>query len=117
MYSRVRFPDCGLLSGRQLAQLRYPQVNDKPATGHKVPGGVAERRYLLALGQQAGDRVVNEVDEGVPAGGSGGGTAKATGSPPSWRTSTTTASMASTLPPTSIPLAGVKKAELDMALG
>src|SRR6516165_214635 len=34
--------DGGLLARWQLAQLWYPQLDDEPAAGRQVPGGVAE---------------------------------------------------------------------------
>ena len=65
-------PHRGLLARRKLAELRDPQLDHEAAAGAEVPGGVAEARHLLALGEQVGDRVVDEVDEGVFPGHDGG---------------------------------------------
>jgi hypothetical protein len=53
--------------GRELAQLRHPELDDEPATGREVASSVAEARDLLGLGEQVGDRVVDEIDERVLA--------------------------------------------------
>ena len=46
-------------------------ITNRPP-GVEVAGGVAEARDLLGLGEQVGDRVVDEVDERVPPRGDGG---------------------------------------------
>jgi hypothetical protein len=54
----------GLLSRWKLAQLRYPEFDDEPTTGSEVSSSITEARDLLGLGEQIGDRVVDEVPHG-----------------------------------------------------
>jgi hypothetical protein len=55
-------PDNGLLAWRELAQLGHPQLDHEPASRREVAGRITETGDLPGLGEQAGDRVVDEVE-------------------------------------------------------
>ena len=71
--ARLGLPDCGVLSRREFAQLRHPQLDDEPAAGCEVTRRVLKAGDLFGLGQQVGDRVENEVDQRVLPRCAGGG--------------------------------------------
>jgi hypothetical protein len=54
-----------MLAGRELAQLRHPQLDYEATAGYEVPGRVTEALNLLLLSLEVGDRVVDDVDERV----------------------------------------------------
>jgi len=51
----------GLLTRREFPQFRHPQLDEEPAAGTQVPGGITEAVDLLSLGEQVGERVEDEV--------------------------------------------------------
>jgi hypothetical protein len=53
----------GGLARWQPLQVGNKDLDDETAAGPQVPGGVAETLDLLVLGEQAGDGVVDQVDE------------------------------------------------------
>lgn len=63
--TRLGMPDRGLLSRREFAQLRHPQLDDKAAAEREVTRRVLKASDLFGLGQQVRDRVEDEVNQCV----------------------------------------------------